>query len=258
MEGNKLEGNKYFLDLKENYQYINEKIRRLYLGLDSLTEEILIIESKHQNIFDDNSYQNKTQLTDVEYIQPKNYIKRIKDYIHIVKGVLDKYQKLQDKLMFYIENPSEIKNITPNIAEDYTNLANSIRNYPFIGSQFNRLLFKFDYNISQLVIDAKEYTLTFHSSVADLRYAAHDVSYAIDYLQHDDVLDVGDDINNPENDMNKKEGVSNQDNIKLERRSDDGHLAESMVGFLRGQPLSFQAVSYFDVITSILPPMPIY
>lgn len=281
MEVNKLEGNKYFLDLKKNYQYINEKIRKLHLGLDSLTEKIVIIESKHRNIFDDNSYQNKIQLTYVEYIQSKNYIEKIRDYINTVKGALDKYQKLQGELRFYIENPSEIKNITPNIAEDYTNLANSIRNYPFIGSQFNRLLFKFDYDISQLVIDAKEYTLIFHSSVADLRYAAHDVSYAIDYLQHDDALDVGDDINNPENDnvdtvtdnkqkadilsdklmqndMNKKEGVSNQDNIKLERRSDDSHLAESMVGFLRGQPLSFQAVSYFDVITSILPPMPIY
>ena len=81
MEVNKLEGKKYFLDLKKNYQYINEKIRRLYLGVDSLTEEILIIESKHQNIFDENSYQNKIQLTYVEYIQSKNYINRIKDYI---------------------------------------------------------------------------------------------------------------------------------------------------------------------------------
>ena len=269
MEVNKLEGNKYFLDLKKNYQYINEKIRRLYLGVDSLTEEILIIESKHQNIFDDNSYQNKIQLTYVEYIQSKNYIEKIRDYINTVKGALDKYQKLQDELRFYIENPSEIKNITPNIAEDYTNLANSIRNYPFIGSQFNRLLFKFDYNISQLVIDAKEYTLIFHSSVADLRYAAHDVSYAIDYLQHDDALDVGGDINNPENDnvdtvtdnKQKADILSDklmQNDMNLEQRSDDSHLAESMVGFLRGQPSSFQAVSYFDVITSILPPMPIY
>ncbi|MER2855340.1 hypothetical protein ABTY91_24745, partial [Escherichia coli] len=84
MEVNKLEGNKYFLDLKKNYQYINEKIRKLHLGLDSLTEKIVIIESKHRNIFDDNSYQNKIQLTYVEYIQSKNYIEKIRDYINTV------------------------------------------------------------------------------------------------------------------------------------------------------------------------------
>ncbi|MEY0555391.1 hypothetical protein AB7334_04460 [Providencia rettgeri] len=272
---------KYFLELKDYYESISGNLKELHVEIDTLTEKILKIETEHESIFLAESYKLERKLTYVEYIQSKIYIDRVKVYIHTVKNALDKYQQLQDELRFYIKSPKEIKNITPNIAECYDNVTESIRNYPYISSRLHRLLSTFDSKVSQLITDTKEYTLTFHSSLADLRYTASDISYSIGSLQQYKQSDEELEINNAENDEleidteyrqemdmssdkliqdSTKEGdaISYENKIKSELHIENGNLIENIAGFYSREKILSNIVSHNNIIESIFLPIPIY
>ncbi|HHE6467899.1 TPA: hypothetical protein ACPFI9_001758 [Providencia rettgeri] len=281
MKESVLKRDKYFLELKDHYGSISGNIKELHVELDTLTEQILKIETEHENIFLAESYNLKNGLTYTEYIQSKMYIDRVKIYIHTVKDALDKYQQLQGELSFYIENPVELKNITLNIAECYDNVTKSIRNYPYIGSRLHRLLSKFDSKVSQLITDAKEYTLAFHSSLADLRYTANDISYSIKNLQQYKQSDEGLGINNAENDeleivteyrqemdmlsdkliqdsTKESDAIGYVNKIKSELYIESGNLTENIAGFYSREKILLNIVSHNNIIESILLPIPIY
>ncbi|MEW2738744.1 hypothetical protein [Providencia sp. PROV130] len=272
---------KYFLELKDYHESINGNIKELHVELDKLTEQILKIETEHESIFLAENYNLESKLTYVEYIQSKIYIDRVKVYIHTVKDALGKYQKLQDELNFYIKNPEEIKNITPNIAECYGNVTESIRNYPYISSRLHQLLSTFDSKVSQLITDAKEYTLTFHSSLADIRYSANDISYSIGSLQQYKQSDEELEINNAENDeieivteyrqemdmssdkliqdsTKKGDVISSENKIKPELHIESQNLTENIAGFYSREQILSNIVSHNNIIESILLPIPIY
>ncbi|WP_272669194.1 hypothetical protein [Providencia sp. PROV178] len=281
MRTKELNGDEYFLELKKHYEYMNGIIQELHVELDELAEKILKTETKRKSIFDAESDLFESKLTYSEYVQSKKYIYRIKDYIDTVKDALNSYQKLQDNLSFYIKNPAEKKNITPNIAEDYDNVTEKVRNYPYIGSRLHRLLSKSDARVSQLVIDAKGDTLAFHGSLAKVRYTANDISYMVGYLHYNNQLDESLNTSNSENDElkivdecrqemdmssdkliqdNTKEGevISNKNKIKSEWHIDGSNLTDNIAGLYSREQILSNVVSHDNIIESILLPIPIY
>ncbi|MEQ5400307.1 hypothetical protein ABN303_06340 [Providencia rettgeri] len=281
MRTKELNGDECFLELKKHYEYMNGIIQELHAELGELAEKILKTETKRKSIFDAESDLFESKLTYSEYVQSKKYIYRIKDYIDTVKDGLNSYQKLQDNLSFYIKNPAEKKNITPNIAEDYDNVTEKIRNYPYIGSRLHRLLSKSDARVSQLVIDAKGDTLAFHDSLAKVRYTANDISYMVEYLHYNNQLDESLNTSNFENDElkivdeyrqemdmssdkliqdNTKEGevISNKNKIKSEWHIDGGNLTDNIAGLYSREQILSNVVSHDNIIESILLPIPIY
>ncbi|EMH0063115.1 hypothetical protein NRH57_002476 [Providencia rettgeri] len=144
--------NKSYLELKENFEYIYEKIPAYYKELKSLTEEI----SNLKETIDKHDVANE-------------YIDRVNEYIDRVKGGLDTYMELKGKLEPYLDEPVKIKNIPSEITGIYSNVALSIRNYPTINYSLYRLPSKFKQNSPKKTNQAKDYTLDFHTSLAKIR-----------------------------------------------------------------------------------------
>ncbi|HEM8180988.1 TPA: hypothetical protein U2M35_002386 [Providencia rettgeri] len=132
-----------------------------------------------------------------------------------------------------------------------------------------------------MITDAKEYTLTFHSSLANLRYTASDISYSIGSLQQYKQSDEELEINNAENDEleiiteyrqkmdmssdklihdSTKEGdaISYENKIKSELHIESGNLTENISGFYSREKILSNIVSHNNIIESIFLPIPIY
>ncbi|MCY0800887.1 hypothetical protein N0398_07480 [Providencia rettgeri] len=238
--------NKSYLELKENFEYIYEKIPAYYKELKSLTEEI----SNLKETIDKHDVANE-------------YIDRVNEYIDRVKGGLDTYMELKGKLEPYLDEPVKIKNIPSEITGIYSNVALSIRNYPTINYSLYRLPSKFKQNSPKKTNQAKDYTLDFHTSLAKIREPVALISRTINEIKYYEEIGAGFEVDEPvdnkpktiaenfdtPNDSLKKGSLTHDKPIKAKNKGNLGlynegnNLIENIVGLYNSEQALLNTVS---------------